>query len=181
MVTQVMDKAAIDCLKNGGSVLLTVKKGSVKAEKGGNVPVGFSSIFWNTQWTAFRQPPFTLGILCDPRHPAFSEFPTENHSNYQWWDAMSHCNAINLKFVSPEITPLVRIIDDWFTARSLAMIFECRVGNGRLIVSGADLLTGADKRPEAAQLLYSLKKYMTGDSFKPDAEVDIEKITSLLN
>jgi hypothetical protein len=176
-----MDKSAIDYLNNGGSVLLTVKKGTVRAEKGGNVPVGFSSIFWNTQWTAFRQPPFTLGILCDPRHPAFSEFPTENHSNYQWWDAMSHCNAINLKFVSPEITPLVRIIDDWFTARSLAMIFECRVGNGRLIVSGADLLTDADGRPEAVQLLYSLKKYMAGDSFNPVTEVDMEKITSLLN
>lgn len=181
MVTQVMDKIAIDYLNNGGSVLLTVKKGSVKPEKGGNVPVGFSSIFWNTQWTAFLQPPFTLGILCDPRHPAFSEFPTENHSNYEWWDAMSHCNAINLKSVSPEITPLVRIIDDWFTARPLAMIFECRVGKGKLLVSGADLLSDAGSRPEAVQLLYSLKKYMSGSSFNPVTEVGMDKITSLLN
>ena len=181
MITQVMDKASIDYLNSGGSVLLTVKKGSVKSEKGGNVPVGFSSIFWNTQWTAFRQPPFTLGILCDPRHPALSEFPTENHSNYQWWDAMSNCNAINMKYVAPEITPLVRIIDDWFTARSLALIFECRVGKGKLLVSGVDLLSNAGERPEAVQLLYSLKKYMSGSSFNPVTEVDVEKITALLD
>jgi hypothetical protein len=171
----------VDWLNDGGKVLLTVKKGSVRPEKGGNVPVGFSSIFWNTQWTAWQQPPFTLGILCDPRHPALSEFPGEYHSNYQWWDAMSHCNAINMSYVSSDITPLVRIIDDWFTARPLAMIFECRVGKGKLLVSGADLLTNANQRPEAAQLLYSLKKYMAGNSFNPVTEVDLDKITSLLN
>ncbi len=180
MVTRLMDKASIDWLNNGGKVLLTVKKGSVRPEKGGNVLVGFSSIFWNTQWTAWQQPPFTLGILCNPRHSALSEFPGEYHSNYQWWDAMSHCNAINMSYVSSDITPLVRIIDDWFTARSLAMIFECRVGKGKLLVSGADLLTDADHRPEAVQLLYSLKKYMAGNSFNPITEVGLDKITSLL-
>ena len=32
---------------------------------------GFSSIFWNTAWT-HHQAPHTLGILCDPRGPAFA-------------------------------------------------------------------------------------------------------------
>jgi hypothetical protein len=41
-----------------------------------NVPPGFSSIFWNTAWTS-QQPPHTLGILCDPRHPALKYFPLE--------------------------------------------------------------------------------------------------------
>ena len=94
---------------------------------------------------------------------------------------MSHCNAIISDSVSPEITPLVRIIDDWFTARPLAMIFECRVGKGKLLVSGVDLLSNTGSRPEAVQLLYSLKKYMAGSSFNPVTEVEMEKITSLLN
>ena len=93
-ITSVLDAAALAYLHKGGKVLLTVKKGSIADDKGGNVPVGFSSIFWNTQWTAFRQPPFTLGILCNPNHHALAEFPTEYYSNWQWWDAMSHCNAI---------------------------------------------------------------------------------------
>jgi hypothetical protein len=93
---------------------------------------------------------------------------------------MSHCNAIRLDSVSAMITPIVRIIDDWFTARPLALIFECRVGKGRLIVSGADLITDAENRPEARQLLYSLKKYMAGDKFNPSVAVESRKITGLL-
>ena len=73
-VTQVFDKTTEDHLKNGGTVLLTTRKGNVRSEKGGNVPVGFSSIFWNTSWTN-GQPPFTLGILCNPHHPALASFP----------------------------------------------------------------------------------------------------------
>lgn len=178
-VSQVMDKETTDYLNKGGKVLLTIRKGSICPEKGGNIPVGFSTIFWNTQWTAFQQPPFTMGILCNPDHPALSLFPSEYHSNYQWWDAMSNCNAIIIDSVSHEIKPIVRIIDDWFTARPLALIFECRIGKGKLLVSGADLLKDSGKRYEAAQLLYSLKKYMTGPAFNPTTEVDPKKIMSM--
>ena len=75
-VVQSFDDETREYLINGGKVLLTIKKGTVRPDRGGDVPVGFSSIFWNTQWTAFQQPPFTLGILCDPDHPALAEFPT---------------------------------------------------------------------------------------------------------
>ena len=36
-----------------------------------------------------RMPPTTLGILCDPRHPALANFPTEFNSNWQWWYLVS--------------------------------------------------------------------------------------------
>ncbi len=177
-VTQQFDTAAIEYLMEGGSVLLTVKKGSVKPGKGGEVPVGFSSIFWNTQWTAFRQPPFTLGILCNPGHPALASFPTEYGSDWQWWDAMSHCNALRLDSISAAIRPIVRIIDDWVTARPLGLIFECKVGKGKLMVSGIDLITDQDNRPESRQLLYSLMKYMAGDDFDPEVSVEKEQLLS---
>jgi len=64
--------------------LLNISKGDIKPEKGGDIGVGFSSIFWNTSWTR-GQKPHTLGILCNPSHPALSEFPTEYHSDWQWW------------------------------------------------------------------------------------------------
>lgn len=178
MVTQQLDDAAVETLNKGGKVLLTLKKGSVKAEKGGDVKIGFSSIFWNTAWT-HGQPPHTLGILCDPKHPALKAFPTQYYSNWQWWDAMSHADAIRLDAISPEIKPIVRVIDDWFTARPLALLFECKVGNGKLLVSGIDLLAGSEKRPEAKQLLYSLKTYMAGNECKPAANVSIETIKAL--
>lgn len=178
LVTQTLDSKAIETLNNGGKVLLTLKKGALRDDKGGDIAIGFSSIFWNTAWT-HKQPPVTLGILCDPKHPAFKEFPTEGYSNWQWWDAMSHFNAIRLDSVAIGLKPIVRVIDDWFTARPLGLIFECRVGNGKLMVSGIDLLTDQDKRPEAKQLLYSLESYMGTNDFSPVQEISIEKISSL--
>jgi hypothetical protein len=178
-VTQKFDAKAQDVLKNGGKVLLTVKKGSVKPEKGGDVQIGFSSIFWNTAWTG-GQAPHTLGILVDPSDPALAAFPTDSYSNWQWWDAMSHSNAIRLDAVTPDLKPIVRVIDDWVTARPLALIFECKVGTGKLIFSSIDLISNQEKRPEARQLLYSLKKYMAGDKFTPASEVSSESITGLL-
>lgn len=178
LVTQKLDAKAIETLNKGGKVLLTITKGSVKEEKGGSVAVGFSSIFWNTSWTN-GQAPHTLGILCDPKHPALADFPTEYHSNWQWWDAMSHSNAIVLSDFAPELKPIVRLIDDWFTNRPLGLIFEVKVGKGFLLISGADLLTDADKRPEARQLLYSLKRYMAGTSFHPATAIDADKLQAL--
>ncbi len=178
IVTQTLDKKALETLIDGGKVLLTLKKGSVKADKGGDIVIGFSSIFWNTAWT-HGQAPVTLGILCDPKNQALKEFPTQSYSNWQWWDAMSHSNAIRLDSIAKDIQPIVRVIDDWVTARPLGLIFECKVGKGKLIVSGIDLLDNQENRPEARQLLYSLKSYMNTDSFSPIREVDIKKITSL--
>lgn len=178
LVTQKLDAKAIETLNKGGKVLLTITKGSVKEEKGGSVAVGFSSIFWNTSWTN-GQAPHTLGILCDPKHPALADFPTEYHSNWQWWDAMSHSNAILLSDFALELKPIVRLIDDWFTNRPLGLIFEVKVGKGFLLISGADLLTDADKRPEARQLLYSLKRYMAGTSFHPATAINADKLQAL--
>ena len=92
---------------------------------------------------------------------------------------MTHSNAIRLDSVAKGLRPIVRVIDDWFTARSLGLIFECRVGRGKLMVSGIDLLDVQEKRAEARQLLYSLKKYMGTAGFSPATKVDIKKILSL--
>lgn len=175
LVVSTLTKKALATLEKGGNVLLTVKKGSIKAGKGGEVAVGFSSIFWNTAWTN-GQKPHTLGILCDPKHPALAEFPTDYHSNWQWWDAMSHCNAISLEDFENKPEPIVRIIDDWVTNRNLALIFECKVGKGKLVMTGVDLQSELENRPEARQLLFSLKKYMAGDQFDPETEVSAKEL-----
>ena len=180
LTTSQLDTKAIEVSNNGGKVLLTLKKGSLKAAKGGDIKIGFSSIFWNTAWTN-GQPPVTLGILTNPAHPALRDFPTEYYSNWQWWDAISNSAAIQLDSVATGLNPIVRVIDDWVTARPLGLVFECTVGKGKLIVSGIDLLSNQDKRPEAKQLLYSLKKYMLTSQFNPTVQVSIEKIKELMN
>jgi hypothetical protein len=178
VVSQKLDDDVIEILNNGGKVLLSPIKGSVKPENGGDIKIGFSSIFWNTAWTQ-GQAPHTLGILCNPDHPAFKSFPTDYHSNWQWWDAMSNSNAIVYNNVSSQIKPIVRVIDDWFENRPLALLFEVKVGKGKLLVSGIDLISQNENRPEAKQLLFSLKEYMSGDLFNPNIEADINKLKNL--
>jgi len=178
LIARRLDAAAVDHLDKGGKVLLSVEKGAVRPDKGGRVAVGFSSIFWNTAWTG-KQAPHTLGIFCDPKHPALADFPTEFHSHWQWWDAMSRSQAVVLDEFGPDLRPIVRIIDDWFTNRSLGLVFEAKVGRGKLLVTGIDLLSDADKRPEARQLLYSLKKYMSGPAFQPVSEMDLDRVKGL--
>lgn len=177
MVTT-LDPETAAYLEQGGTVLLSLKKGTLNKEMGGKIAIGFSSIFWNTAWTK-GQPPHTLGILCNPNHPALAQFPTEYYSNWQWWDAMSHSGAINLATFPQGIQPIVRVIDDWFTNRPLALLYEAKVGKGKILVSGIDFTTEMDKRTEARQLLYSLKKYMTGNQFKPQKEVSVEILQKL--
>lgn len=162
---------ALEFLEKGGSALWTIKKGTLPDSMGGDIQVGFSSIFWNTAWTR-GQAPHTLGILCNPSHPALADFPTEYHSDYQWWDAMSHSNAIQIGKLNPNIQPIVRVIDDWFTNRSLALLFEVKVGKGKLLISGIDFTQDMENRPEARQLLHSLTNYMSSAAFHPKTEVD---------
>ena len=175
-----LDAPTAQFIQNGGSVLLSLKKGSLRKEMGGDIKIGFSSIFWNTAWTK-GQAPNTLGILCNPNHPALAGFPTEYHSNWQWWDAMSHAGAINLTTFPSKIRPIVRVIDDWFTNRPLALIFEAEVGKGKIVVSGIDLWTDVASRPEAQQMLFSLKKYMAGPKFHPASKLNIDPLKELTN
>ena len=165
-------------LEKGGKVLLNITKGDIAPEMGGDIGVGFSSIFWNTSWTN-GQKPHTLGILCNPEHPALADFPTEYHSNWQWWDAMSHSNAIVLDDFTPDLKPVVRIVDDWFENRRTALIFEAKVGKGKLLFSGVDLHTDLDQRLEAQQLLYSLKNYVDSDAFDPKVVLKAEEVMGL--
>ena len=172
------DEETASFLEKGGKVLLIPSFGSMKNVGKDSVVVGFSSIFWNTMWT-HNQAPHTLGILCDSKHPALSLFPTDFYSNYQWQYAMSHCNAIPLYKLGDNIQPIVRIIDDWFTARSLGMIVELKVGAGKLLICSADLNTRTKDRPEAQQLKNSLLNYMQSDAFNPVQTTTVENVQSL--
>ena len=178
-VVSKLDAKTISYLKNGGSVLLNISKGDITSNYGGDIGIGFSSIFWNTSWTK-EQKPHTLGVLCDPEHPALAHFPTEYHSNWQWWDAMSHSNVIIFDEL-PEIKPIVRVIDDWFKNRKTALIFEAKVGKGKLLFSGVDLHTNLDERLEAKQMLYSLENYISSEAFNPEVEIKENQLKQMLN
>ena len=177
-ITEDLDKNAEDVLKKGGSVLL-LTFGRVTPAKGAQVAIGFSSIFWNTAWTN-NQPPHTLGILCNPKHPLFGSFPTEYHSNWQWWDPVSHSQAMILDGFPADLKPLIQPIDTWFENRRLALAFEAKTGGGKIMVCGIDLKEIPDERMVSIQLLNSLLKYMNSESFNPGSEVNMGIIKELV-
>jgi hypothetical protein len=144
-----------------------------------NVAIGFSSIFWNTAWTR-GQAPHTLGILCDPDHPALAKFPTEYHSNWQWWELVSRSSAMILDDLPPKLRPVVQVIDTWFSNRRLGLVFEGKVGEGKLLVCSMDLESDLDRRPVARQMRHSLLRYMAGNQFNPKCSITVEQVQSLL-
>jgi len=173
-----LDEVAATRLRDGGRVVLLVPPGRVRGDALGQVKLGFSSIFWNTAWTS-RQAPHTLGVLLDPKHPALAAFPTEGHSNWQWWHLVSRAGAMILDGLPRELRPTVQVIDDWFTNRRLGLVFEARVGKGRLLVTSIDLQTGVEESPLARQMRHSLLRYAASDRFAPEVEVTADAIRAL--
>lgn len=179
-VAATFDHSVISRLNKGESVLLLSPKGSVLPDKGGDIAVGFSSIFWNTAWTR-NQAPHTLGILCNPAHPALAAFPNDGYSDYQWWDIVSDCDAMILDDFPADFRPVVYLIDDWFKNRRLALLFEAKVGNGKLMVCSAGLHKDPHKYPAAAQFKQSLLEYMASDRFHPEQELQPEQVRGLFS
>ena len=169
-VVRALDADAEAALRDGARVVLFAPPGRVRGDALGRVELGFSSIFWNTAWTS-RQAPHTLGILCDPAHPALAAFPTEAHSNWQWWYLVSRAGAMILDGLPAGLRPTVQVIDDWFTSRRLGLVFEARVGKGRLLVSSIDLDSDLGANPVARQMRHSLLAYAASDKFQPSVEV----------
>lgn len=171
--------SALAKLEQGGKVLLTIPPGRVRNVSTNKVVLGFSSIFWNTAWTR-RQPPTTLGILCDPKHPVFAEFPTEYHSNWQWWYLVTRAGAMILDGLPSQLEPTVRVIDDWVTNHRLALLFEGKIGKGKLMVCSIDLEDELDLDPVRRQFRHSVLQYMGSRRFAPRTEVSAEQVRGLI-
>jgi len=163
----------------GKNVLYCLPKNALKADQGGGIKVGFSSIFWNTAWT-HKQAPHTLGIYCDAAHPAFADFPNDGYSDYQWWEVVTGSQAIVMDNFPAGFRPLVHHIDDWFTNRKLGLLFETKAGKGKLMVCSADIVNDLNKRPAARQFRLSIEQYMASDKFNPTTELDLELVKSVL-
>ena len=173
-VVENLDDETLDLLKKGGKVLLAVPPDRVKTD----IALGFSPIFWNTAWTR-AQPPHTLGVLCDPEHPALARFPTEYHSNWQWSPLIQNAATMELDNLPIELKPIVQVVPDWFSPRKLGLVFEAKVGEGSLVVCSVDLVNNIENRLEERQLRTSLLHYMESAAFQPKVALSVDQIRSL--
>jgi hypothetical protein len=170
------DDSVTSAINNGGKVLLVIPPARVRSEGGRPVRMAFSSVFWNTHWCGSS--PTTLGILCDPKHPAFADFPTDFHSNWQWWYLITQAAPMILDEMPASFRPTVQVMDDWFTARKLGLLFEANVGKAKVVVSSIAL---DDTNPVARQLRASLLRYMASDAFQPSITLTAGQIHNLWN
>ncbi len=122
--------------------------------------------------------PGTLGILTNPNHPLFNNFPTEFHTNWQWWSIIRNSHPLILNKTDKRYRPIVQIIDNPERNYKLGLIFEFKIKKGKLLVCMSDLRK-IQNRPEAVQLYRSIVNYMLSEDFNPSFSVDKSLLTKL--
>lgn len=159
---------AMGWLKEGRKVLLNPDTAQIRGVDG-----RFAPVFWSP--VHFPNQPGTMGILCNPKHPALADFPTAAWSDWQWWHLITSSKTMILDEL-PEIDPVVRVIDNFFKNRKMANVIEVKVGTGKLILVSANLSAGI----AAEQLKHSLMTYMQGTKFQPKVALTEAQVQSLL-
>jgi hypothetical protein len=169
-------------LAAGGKVLLLPKLDELPH----SIKGAFQTDFWcfpmfrrGAERQGIEVAPGTLGMLCNPATPALAHFPTEFHSNWQWWHLVKNSRPIILDDTPDNYRPTVQVVDNFARNHKLGLIAETKVGQGKLLICAIDLLGHQDK-PEARQLLYSLLRYLDSAAFAPQAELDGELLKKLL-
>lgn len=143
------------------------------------VPGGYTTDYWN--WPMFNGTPGTMGFLIEPAHPALALFPTKFHSERQWSEIAHASSPVILSGTPAEFRPLVQVIDNCERNEKLGLIFEARVGRGRLLVCAVNLLDPALAAHAAPrQLLASLLAYAGGEAFAPAAALDDATLARVL-
>ena len=169
-------------LQKGAKVLFMPQTAAVKEN---SVPGLFPPEFWN--WGMFKSisesnkkpvSPGTLGLLMDPKHPVFNNFPTDAHTNWQWYSIIKASNALILDETDASYRPIVQVIDNLERNHKMGMVFEFKVGKGKLLVCTSQLNKIMDK-PEAKQFYDSLIDYMKSAKFKPVKEITKTQLKAL--
>lgn len=162
-------------LERGESVLLLA---AGKVSYGKDVVQHYQPAFWNTSWFKMR-PPHTTGVLVKNTHPVFNDFVTDNWADLQWWELINKAQTMMISDFPSGFEPIVQPIDTWFINRKLAMLFEAKVGKGKLIMTSIDLKTSINTRLVARQLLVSILNYMHSEQFKPTQQLKVEDISTI--
>jgi hypothetical protein len=181
-ITGHLDSSVIAMLKNGGNVLFFPDSSQILDR---SVPGQFIPEFWNygmftslAKQSGGRLSPGTMGLLMDPEHTLFADFPTESHSNWQWWVIVQNSRPMILDRLTPKYRPLVQVIDNINRNHKLGLIFEFQVENGKLLICTAPLLSLLTY-PEASQLYASLLKYLASEWFRPRWDISVEELQAL--
>lgn len=180
LITRTLTADVARRLENGESVLLMP---DASEQTVGGL---FQTDYWN--YRMFKTisennnrhvSPGTLGILTDPAHPLFASFPTEMHTNWQWFPVVKASHPFMLDNTAADYRPIVQVIDNIERNHKLGLVFEFAVGKGKLLVVMSDLDKAAEY-PEGEQFYLSVLRYMTSQHFAPKTAITVADFHRLM-
>jgi hypothetical protein len=143
-------------LAQGKRVLFIPVKSAIRQRQ----ETAFLACFWSPVY--FPNQAGTMGLLINPQHPALADFPTAEHTDWQWWSLLTPSpGAVVLDQVNYPVKPIVQVVDAFSRNQKLALIFEAQVGPGHLLVCAADLAGQGLKDPMRRQMRASLVRYLS--------------------
>jgi hypothetical protein len=160
----------LKAVEKGAKVLFIPRHQDIEKQSVGGL---FTPDYWN--YAMFKSisennkkpvSPGTLSILVNPQAPFFKEFPTEIHSDWQWWAVCRNSRPMILDHTDGDYRPLVQVVDNVERNHKLGLLFEFAIGKGRVLVSTCDLNAIQDKR-EGAQFVKAIYDYMRSSDFRP--------------
>jgi hypothetical protein len=184
IVAEKLDKSVMHNLSSGAKVLFFPDHKVIQDQSVGGL---FIPDYWN--YRMFKSisenndkpvSPGTMSILTNPDLPLFGDFPTEFHTNWQWWPIVRNSRPFILDNAPKDYFPLVQVVDNFERNHKLGLIFEFAVGKGKILVCMSDLRSVQDK-PEVRQLYSSILKYMTSDRFNPAQNLSADELTALFS
>jgi len=175
-VSNVWGSEAKNALAEGKKVILFPS--SLRKEN--TLKGSFKPVFWSPIW--FHSDPATMGILVNPGHPLFRQFPTDMHSDWQWDSLIEGSQSVILNETPANYRPIVQVVDNFARNHKLGNVFEARVGTGRLLVCTLDLnqQEGEKQTPEQRQFLHALYAYAASDTFAPAQELGLDALDKIL-
>ncbi len=183
-VTSLLNNDLKKKLESGASVLFIPEHDSIQAQSVGGM---FTPDYWNYSMfktiseNAKREvSPGTLSILTDPAHPLLKYFPTESHSDWQWWSIARNSRPMILNATRSEYRPLIQVVDNIERNHKLGLVFEFAVGKGKLLVCMTNLQAIACT-PEGNQFRTSLLRYIKSDAFRPTEQLTWEDLNILFH
>ncbi|MCD7898916.1 MAG: beta-glycosidase [Bacteroides sp.] len=171
-------------LRQGKKVLLMPSADTYPEQTVGGL---FTNDYWN--YSMFKTisenagkpvSPGTLGYLIENEHPLFRYFPTSFHSDWQWWAPARNARPIIMDSLSSEVGMIVEAIDNAERNHKLGVLFECKIGKGKLLVCMADLMKGKEYK-ECEQLQNAIYHYMNSAAFAPKYEITPEELSMLFS
>lgn len=169
--TRAFDVKTREILQNGGRVYLSPD--ADKESLPNSIKTQFTTDFWSVG--TFADQEGGMGQLIDTEHPIFKEFPTDFHTDWQWW-IMASKRAVILPH---PMKTIITEMDSYAFLRPMAQMIEFRCLKGKVLLSTMELHK-SQQYPEARALQASIYTYLSGENFEPAEEITEEELSMLV-